>query len=531
MRKDSILLRKFRGKLAACLGRDWILPFNGLALPSLSSLCSALCLLLIPVLVVVAVLAAVIGHVEPAFAAGPMALAFAGETTTVSKNREANELRTRAKSVLQRIATETDMNAEQFEAAKKEHDTLVARANMLDEITPEGEIQRQGGEGNLTPVPNREVTHDVPNTMRARVDAFRKSVQKHFGGTANYCRAARGAIRNLTSGQEAVLGEAKLITRTIVGTASDASGGEFLLPLEQEQSIFKIDNTIPGILQRARMYSMKGRTKRIPALVQTNNEITRPLSSISAITIVGEGGAKPPQEPTFEQRVLTAYKYAAISKIADEMIDDDFTGDLEPAMIQAVGQEVLNQMNFDCTISGSGSSAPLAALHTSGNAALLKVTRTTQNRIKFADAVAMYVRHTHGPNSFWMISRRALGELFTFEISTGSGATYLANLASDPGKIPLLGYPIVVSDFLNALGSEGDMALINPDFYAAALRRQLTVESSIHVEFVNDITTWRFFARGGGIPIPTAPYAYRSVSSTNVDEHSPFVVLDDVYAA
>jgi hypothetical protein len=35
--------------------------------------------------------------------------------------------------------------------------------------------------------------------------------------------------------------------------------------------------------------------------------------------------------------------------------------------------------------------------------------------------------------------------------------------------------------------------------------------------------------RGGGIPIPTAPYAYRSVASSNVDEHSPFVVLDDVY--
>jgi HK97 family phage major capsid protein len=95
--------------------------------------------------------------------------------------------------------------------------------------------------------------------------------------------------------------------------------------------------------------------------------------------------------------------------------------------------------------------------------------------------------------------------------------------------LPLLGYPIVISDFLNALGSEGDIALVNPDHYAAALRKQLTVESSIHYAFINDITTWRFLARGGGIPIPTAPYAYRSVTSSNVDEHSPFVVLDDVY--
>jgi len=450
---------------------------------------------------------------------------------TPSKNREANELRTRAAAVLQRIGADLEMTADQFTAAKSEHDTLVARANMLDEITPEKEIERQGGDATLTAVPNRDVTADVPHNLRGKVDALRKAVQKEFGGTANYCRAARGQISNLTTRQQAVLGEAKMITRTIVGTGSDASGGEFLLPLEQEQSIFRIDNTIPGILQRARMYSMKGRTKRIPALVQTDEDLTRPLSSISAITIVGEGSAKPVREPTFEQRVLTAFKYAAISKVADEMLDDDYTGDLEPAMVQAVGQEVLNQMNFDCTISGGGTTAPVGALHTSANGALLKVTRATQNRVKFADAVAMYVQHTHGPNSFWMISRRALGELFTFEISTGSGATYLANLAMDPSKVPLLGYPIVVSDFLNALGAEGDFALINPDFYAAALRRQLTVESSIHVEFVNDITTWRFFARGGGINIPTAPYAYRSVASSNVNEHSPFVVLDDAYAA
>jgi HK97 family phage major capsid protein len=210
------------------------------------------------------------------------------------------------------------------------------------------------------------------------------------------------------------------------------------------------------------------------------------------------------------------------------MIEDDMTGELDSTVIQLVGGEIMNQLNFHITISGSGSSMPTGALYTS-QGALIKITRTTQNRIKFADALNMYVAHTHGPNSFWIIGRRAFAELPQFELSTGSGATFIQTLNQDPNNARLLGYPIVISDFLNALGSEGDFGLINPDHYAAAVRKQLTVESSIHYAFVNDITTWRLLARGAGTPIPTAPYAYRSVTSTNVDEHSPFVVLDDVY--
>ena len=439
-----------------------------------------------------------------------------------TKHARANELRAQAQAIMAEIQdTSKAFTVDELKQKTESFHALTTRAQFIAEQTPDAEIERQGGDGDGTEVqriaPEEAAKADYPPTIRAKVDTLRKNITRAFGGTAEFCRVARN-MKNPTPAQAKVLEEAKAVTRTIIGTASDASGGEFLLPLEQESGIFRVDNTIPGLLQRARMYSMRGRTKRIPALVQDNEELTRPLSSISAITIVGEGDAKPVREPQFRQRLLTAFKYAAISKIADEMLDDDFTGDLEPAMVMAVGGEILNQINFDITIAGGGTTAPVGALHTSANPALIKVTRTTQNRIKFADALNMYTRHTHGPNSFWIVSRRAVAELFQFELSTGSPLTFLNSMAANPAGANLLGYPVVVSDFLNTLGAEGDFGLINPDHYAAALRRQLTVESSIHVEFVNDVTTWRFFARGGGIPIPLAPYAYRSASSTNVTQ-------------
>lgn len=449
----------------------------------------------------------------------------------ISKNREANELYARARAKAATLADTTkDFTLEDIEAVDKEVKALTMRAQILAGQTPEAEIEAQGGTGDLVRVSSVDESDTTPVSVKDQLQALRAEAIKAFGGMANYVRASSGYVsgQTLTTKQANVMEKAAKLTRTIVGTASDASGGEFLLPLEQENSIFMVDNLQPGLLQRARMYSMKGRTKRIPYLVQTDEELTRPLSGISAVGIIGEGSLKDTREPVFAQRVLTAYKYAAISEFSDEMLEDDLTGDIDSTVIKAVGNEILNQLNFNVTISGTGSSQPTGALYTS-QGALLKVTRATQNRIKFEDAVNMYTQHTHGPNSFWLVSRAAIGELFRFELSTGSSATFLQNLAMDPSKVPLLGYPIVVCDFLNALGSEGDFALVNPDHYAAALRKQLTVESSIHEKFRYDITTYRFLARGGGIPIPDAPYAYRSVASANVNEHSPFVVLDDVY--
>jgi HK97 family phage major capsid protein len=142
------------------------------------------------------------------------------------------------------------------------------------------------------------------------------------------------------------------------------------------------------------------------------------------------------------------------------------------------------------------------------------------------DAFRMYERHTHGPNSVWMISRRVLAQLFAMQTTNNTMVTWISNLRDKPQML-LLGLPVIVTDLLPTLGTTADVALVNPDFYAMGLRQALTVESSIHRKFEQDITMYRFVARGGGIPLPTSTYAYKIDGSGNkIDAHSPFVVLD-----
>jgi HK97 family phage major capsid protein len=445
------------------------------------------------------------------------------KTPLVSKNRAANELREKAHALRAELMNpETSFTADEVEKRTSDIRALEMRAAAAAEFTADAEISRQGGDEGLVRV-DRNGQREEFSTMEDAQSRAAAVVKEGFKSVGAYVRAIAKGPAN--AAESAALRQLDVLTRTITGSTN---GGEYLLPLTQVAEIFSVENSPEGLLQYARRYNVPGRSLRIPYLIQDSGTTTlnRPMAgSIANVTIVGEADTKPVREPLFQQRVLTMYKYAAISEFGDEILGDDFTGELPAEVVAGVGGQVVNKMNEDITIDGGGSSAPLGALNSANNARL-SVFRATLNAIGATDVFKMYSRHTHGPNSRWFISRRAIEQLFALQTTNNTMVTWLSNMRDLPQMV-LLGLPVTVTDFLPAVGTTADIALVNPDFYAAGVRQALTVESSIHRKFEQDITMYRFVARGGGIPLPTSTYAYKVDGSGNkVDPHSPFVVLD-----
>lgn len=452
----------------------------------------------------------------------------------VTKNRAANELRAQADTLRAKLADpKTDMTVDEVTSTLENVRSLEMRAQAAAEFTPSAEIERQGGD-ELRAFRNGS-GEEVPEEERVHARKVRKNTAELIRSLGDECVNVFGDYRSMmkvavgrvpaTAEQERFMGKLREQTRAITG---DSNGGDYLLPLTQVQEIFSISNQQPGIMQSARTYNVPGRSLRIPYLIQDEGTTTlnRPMAGkIANVTIVGEGSTKPTRNPNFGQRLLTVYKYAAISQMGDEIISDDFTGELPTEVSNAVGQQAVNKVNEDCTIDGSGTSEPLGAFN-AANTAMIKVNRATANTFVAADAFKMYERHTHGPSSHWMVSRRVLAQLFAMQTTNNTMVTWLRNLNDKPQML-LLGLPVVVSDLLAPLGTLADVVLVNGDFYALALRQALTIESSRDYAFVEDLTTYRFIVRAGGIPIPTSTYAYKiNASGNKVDEHSPFVALD-----
>jgi len=445
------------------------------------------------------------------------------KTPLVSKNRAANELREQAHKLRADLMDPTaSFTADEVEKRTADIRALEMRAAAAAEFTGDAEIARQGGDEGLVRMDAGAERGEFVG-MKDAQEAVRAELVKGFKSVGAYLRAVAKGPANAKEAE--ALKRVDLMTRTITGSTN---GGEYLLPLTQVPEIFSTTNVQPGLFQYARRYNVPGRSLRIPYLIQDEGTTTlnRPMAGkIANVTIVGEGDTKPSREPSFGQRLLTMYKYAAITQFGDELLGDDFTGELPAEVTAAVGGQTINKINEDITIDGTGSSQPLGAFNTN-NGALIKVPRATATTFTAADAFKMYQAHTHGPNSVWMISRKVLAQLFAMQTTNNTMVSFLPNLR-DGAPATLLGLPVIVSDLLPTLGTEGDVALVNGDFYAMGLRQALTVESSIHYGFVQDITTYRFVARAGGIPLPTSTYAYKTVAGAKVDEHSPFVVLDE----
>lgn len=456
----------------------------------------------------------------------------AGAPALVTKDPRALALRAEAEKLEAELTDPANKFSKDEVEQKASHIAgLHQRAALIANFTPTAAIDQRGGDDPLKiRAPGSD--DEIVRTPQVQAEAIRKRAIQEFGSVGKLVRAIGKNQQSLTEGQQGLIKELGTLTRTIVGTASDPSGGEFLLPLQQEPSIFKVANVQAGILRHARQYQVTGRTLRIPYVVQdqatgASGVVTLPLSGgIADISIIGEGGTKPVAQPSFAQRLLTAYKWAAYTEMGDEVLDDDFTGDLSPTVLEIIGNQVMNTMDDKMTFSGSGTSEPLGALH-ANNGALLSFARTGAGALATADIFNMYKAHTFGPNSYWSISRYTIAALMALTLGSNTLVSWLPNLRDGLGSVPyLLGLPVRMNDFQPVLGTKGDIALINPDFYAVGMRQQVTIDVSEHFQFRNDVTAYRFLARAGGLPIPLSTYAYRATGTTKTQEHSPFVCIN-----
>lgn len=545
----AILLRKLKGQCVALFRTATLMPasmFSGnVATANELGAARSVVAFLFPFIAVMAVLLAIAYMTDHASA---FALAITPLVTPAAKSSKVGELRAEADRIRKIILNgdpatpDRKYSKDEIEKMVNEVAGLEARAAAIAGFTPQDEIDRQGGDAEVRALnPDADVAHDVVKAEKGEMEQVASLVRKHFGGPANYLLMLAKRTKDatlFTAKQTEVFQRVQAFhKRAILGEGgATEGGGEYLLPLQQVASIFNVESQQTGLAQLATRYPVSGRTLRIPALIQDSvaanadgsgsSSVTRPMSSIAAVDIIGEGDEKPERQPRFTQRLLTIYKLAAYTELGDETIADDFTGDLTPVTTKVIGNAIMDRANEYVTTDGTGSAQPLAALH-ANNTAIKVVNRETSQSITTNDIFNMYAAHTFGNGrSAWLINRTALPKLLALTLGNNTLVTWINGLQGAPTMM-LMGLPVFMGDLTAILGVKGDLSLVNGGFYAMALRQALTVESSIHYKFRNDLTAYRFITRFGGIPIPTSTYAYKAPGGVKQAEHSPFVVLGD----
>jgi len=188
-----------------------------------------------------------------------------------------------------------------------------------------------------------------------------------------------------------------------------------------------------------------------------------------------------------------------------------------------LSQAVMGQEDYDF-MRGDGVNKALGFINC---AARIQYSRATANQIAYADILGMLARMLmRGGSYIWLASQTVIPQLGALA-DAGSNAIWLGGRvpqggASGPLPSTLMGLPVVFADRLPALGTEGDLSLLNLAYYLVKDGSGPYAASSEHVYFTSNKVVFKIVWNVDAHPWLTEPIGLEGSTSNTV---SPFVVL------
>lgn len=203
---------------------------------------------------------------------------------------------------------------------------------------------------------------------------------------------------------------------------------------------------------------------------------------------------------------LKAKKGAIFCQISSELEADgyDFQGQLTNALTKSIGY------GFDSAfLFGSGAGLPQGIL-SSGNPALITVPKESAQAsatIVYENLVKMYSRVSPAclGNACWICNNQAIPQLMSLSLSIGTSGAFFPALREVDSRFFLFGKPVLFSEHMQALGTAGDIALVDFSQYSIGLRKELSIDKSNAPGWTEDLVDYRILTRIDGQGTWSAP--------------------------
>lgn len=152
--------------------------------------------------------------------------------------------------------------------------------------------------------------------------------------------------------------------------------------------------------------------------------------------------------------------------------------------------------------------------------------RAGASAVSYADVYNMYARAKMGGSFVWVASQTVIPQLAAMVDAGGHavwiGGGNLSQGASSAMPGTLFGIPLVFADRLPALGTKGDLSLLDLSYYLIKDGSGPIAASSEHVFFTSNKVVFKIVWNVDGRPWLTEPIGLEGSTSNTV---SPFVVL------
>ena len=280
------------------------------------------------------------------------------------------------------------------------------------------------------------------------------------------------------------------------------SDGGFLIPEILRAELLRVALEKAIVRSRARVIPMDSLTVPFPVVDSTSN-----VSSVFG-GVVGywteEGATLTESQPRFSQVELRAQKLVLYTEVPNELMQDAspslaaFIGDIFP--------EAIAWFEDVAFFVGGGVGEPLGFLNAPAAVNVTRSTTVAGANVEWVDIVNMYSRML--PQSLdravWIVSPDVLPQLFQLTIAGGTSPILLGGGGFPSGSVTppmsILGLPLIVSEKARAVGTAGDINLVDFGYYLIGDRQAMSARQSEDFRFQSDVTAFRVIERVDGRP-------------------------------
>ena len=232
---------------------------------------------------------------------------------------------------------------------------------------------------------------------------------------------------------------------------------------------------------------------------------------------IAEGATKPETDLRLREVCLTPHEVAGHTVITDKLLRNWAAAD---GLITQMLRLCLNGTEDTAFYSGSGVGQPQGVIN---SPARIDIARTGALGVVFADIRAMYAQLKFGGSPVWIASQTILPQI-TNLVDAGNHLIWAPNanvIGAPPGT--LYGIPLMFNDRSVALGTRGDLILVDMAYYLIKDGSGPFVAASPHVYFTTNKTVIKIFWNVDGQSWLNAPLGLEGSVANTV---SPFIVLN-----
>lgn len=404
------------------------------------------------------------------------------------------------KDYLERSAAGEEMRAEDTASYEKANKDIDRFGNLIKE-----EIKRQQEERSFAADFQAAFSKSGSGANDGNADKDDKAETLAEKMRADLRASRQGETRS--GGMYQPIPTAREMRDLLVGSAGK---GAELVPVTLVQALYqKIfdDSAVLGAGVTI-LRTESGEQLKLPRLTALG-PVTQSQSRVAEAGPIIEG------DPTFDQVVLDAYKYAQFTQVSRELVEDGVL-DIEGLIGTVLGRNIANYVGFDLTLgTGTGQPRGVRTLVPAGNTvsgSFATLVTGATNFDTYFDVIAK-LKPGYRRNAKWLVNDTSMFSLRKLKMN--SAYAWEPNLQGAGQPDTFLGYPIMADPNMPAFGATVGIAAIFGDFsaYYVRLVKDVRVEWSMEYAWVNDLLSVKAVLRADGDAIDDAAFAAMSLTS------------------